>query len=138
MAAPLCGSGRHRPQAVVRVRRLLLRPPAPAGGGQPRGGLSRLRALSIRAATALADRAVGDVEGDAARSLPEAGGPMRSACDGGDVLMALALELFRSAPRYLAARAVGTKAPGWWRDRSRRSVWRTDRTPSRATIAGPA
>ena len=26
--------------------------------------------------------------------------------------MALALELFRSAPRYLAARAVGTKAPG--------------------------
>ena len=26
--------------------------------------------------------------------------------------MALALELFRSAPRYLAARAVGAKAPG--------------------------
>jgi threonine dehydrogenase-like Zn-dependent dehydrogenase len=43
-----------------------------------------------------------DVQGDAARAVPEAGG----------ALMALALELFRSAPRYVAARAVGAKVPG--------------------------
>ena len=113
VAASLRGAGRHRPEAVVRVRRLVLRPPAPASRRQPRGRLSRLRALSIRAPTALADRAVGDVEGHAARPLPEAGGPMRSRhATAVMCLMALALELFRSAPRYLAARAVGTKAPG--------------------------
>ena len=76
VAAPLREPGGHRPEAVVRVRRLVLRSSAPACGGEPRRRLARLRALSIRAPAAVADRAVGDVEGHAARPIPEAGGPM--------------------------------------------------------------
>jgi threonine dehydrogenase-like Zn-dependent dehydrogenase len=45
---------------------------------------------------------VGDVEGDAAGAVPEAGGAMST----------LALEYFRSAPRYLGARTLGKRAPG--------------------------
>jgi threonine dehydrogenase-like Zn-dependent dehydrogenase len=47
---------------------------------------------------------MGDVEGDATRPLPEAGEEVE--------LMALALEFYRSAPKYLGTRALGSKAPG--------------------------
>jgi threonine dehydrogenase-like Zn-dependent dehydrogenase len=47
---------------------------------------------------------MGHVEGDAARPLPEAGEEVG--------LMALALEFYRSAPKYLGTRTLGSKAPG--------------------------
>ena len=50
--------------------------PAPPSGRQPGRGVARFGSVSIRAAPSLADRAVGDVEGHAARPVPEAGGPM--------------------------------------------------------------
>jgi threonine dehydrogenase-like Zn-dependent dehydrogenase len=43
-----------------------------------------------------------DVEGDAQGPVPEGGGSMTT----------LSLEYFRSVPRFLGARTVGTKAPG--------------------------
>ena len=100
-------AGGRRPEALLRLRGLLQRPAVAAGGGQPRGGLAGRGAVPLRAPPPLADRGVGHVEGHAARALPEAARP-----DAERALMALALELFRSAPRYLTARAVGDRAPG--------------------------
>ena len=64
----------RRPEAVVRVRGLVFGPAAAAGGRQPGRGVARRGAVPVRQAAALADRGVGDVQGDAARALPEAGG----------------------------------------------------------------
>ena len=71
-------AGGRRPQAVVRVRGLLLRPAAAAGRRQPGRRVAGLVAVPVREPAPLADRGVGDVEGDAARALPEAGGQMRA------------------------------------------------------------
>ena len=76
VAASLRPPRRGRPEALVRVRGLVLRPAAPPRGRQPGRGVARFGAVSVRAAPSLADRAVGDVEGHAARPVPEAGGPM--------------------------------------------------------------
>ena len=94
----------RRPEELLRVRGLLLRPAAAPRGGEPRGGVARLAPVPVRAPAPLADRGVGDVEGHAARPIPEAGEEVGT--------MALALEFYRSAPKYLGARTLGSKAPG--------------------------
>ena len=86
-----------------RLRRLVLRSAAAAGRGQPGGRGARLGAVPARASAPLADRGMGDVQGHAQGALPEAGGAL---------MTTLALEYFRSAPRYVGARTVGTKVPG--------------------------
>ena len=82
VAPPVRPPGGHRPEAVVRVRGFVLRPPAAASGRQSGRGLARLGAVPVRPAPSLADRAMGHVEGHAARPFPEAGGPMMFATDG--------------------------------------------------------
>src|SRR5688572_23247473 len=73
MAPPPCVHGGGRSEAVLRLCGLLLRPPFAPRGRQPRGGLAGFPSVPVRAPPPLADRGVGDVEGHAARSLPEAG-----------------------------------------------------------------
>ncbi len=63
-----------RAAAFVRVRRFVLRPPLAPRGGSSGGRVARLAAVPARSPSPVADRGVGDVEGDAQGALPEAGG----------------------------------------------------------------
>ena len=83
--------------------------PAAAGGGQPGRGVSRRVALPLRAPPPLADRGMGHDQGHAAGAFPQAGGAHVRAVRR---LMALALEYFRSMPRYVGARVAGRACPG--------------------------
>ena len=71
---------------------------------EPRRRVARLAPVPVRAPAQVADRGVGDVEGHATRPIPEAGEEVGT--------VALALEYYRSAPKYLGARTVGSKVPG--------------------------
>ena len=93
----------HRAEAFLRLRRLVLRPAAAARRRQPGRGGPRRRAVPVRAPAPLADRGMGHDQGHAARALPETGGAH---------LMALALEYFRSMPRYVGSRVAGRRLPG--------------------------
>src|SRR5947208_3389296 len=101
MASPVRRARGRRPLAVLRVRGLPHRPPAAAGGGEPRRCEPRRLAGPGGPAPPLAGGGVGGLAGDAAR-----------APSGGGAVVSLSLELYRSVPRYVAARAVGERFPG--------------------------
>src|SRR5207244_656639 len=91
------------PQEVLRLRGLAFRPAAAASRREPSRGESRRCAVADGSTQKVADRGVGHGGGFPARTSAEA---RRSDP------MSLSLELFRSAPRFLAAKAVGDRAPG--------------------------
>ncbi len=92
---------RDRPQGVVRVRRLALRPAA-AGGRRPPGRrTARRTALPTRPQGALDDRRLDQL--DVVHPHPQPGRWSR---------MMLALEMFRSVSRTMAGKAIGGRMPG--------------------------
>src|SRR5205823_4467088 len=100
LASGLRPADRRRPVPLLRLRRQPLGPPAPAGGGESGGGESRRRLVQGGPEEAVAGGGLAPGQGHASGAAPGRQGVM------------LALELYRSIPKYVAARTLGERVPG--------------------------
>src|SRR5689334_2616361 len=91
----------HRPVEVLRLRRQPLGPSDAGRGRQPGRRLAGCVAVPGRARRTLADRRLEDP----VHQLPPA-------APWGECSMMLALEMYRSPAKFLAAKAVGGRIPG--------------------------